>query len=141
MQKYFKMAPLYSLLFYAMVCYGYYAFSILYRVIWFAVKEKVGYGITTSIVLGVTAAFLVAAFRVFFKRGQYFLGMSFVYAGTFVCCWLNHFGVPLLGRYPRHFSIGSDYSILFITTVSLLALHFAVRFLKKWISTHRGNHP
>lgn len=41
------------------------------------------------------------------------------------------FSAAFLGRYPRHFSIYSNYSILFITAVSLLALHFVVKLIRR----------
>ncbi|SHL11631.1 hypothetical protein SAMN05720764_1083 [Fibrobacter sp. UWH5] len=131
MLKYFKTVPVYFLLFYAMMCYGFYGVHVLYRMFWFTTERMAGHGIATSLVFGFSAAFLVAAFRVYLRRGQNLLGVSLVYAGTFVCCWLYRFGEPFLGRYPRHFSIYSDYSILFITAVSLLALHFAVKLIRR----------
>lgn len=139
MQKHFKTVPLYFLLFYAMMCYGCYGVHVLYRIYWFTVKKMVGHGIATSLVFGISAAFLVTAYREFFKKDQNLLGTSFVYAGTFVCCWLYRFGVPFLECNPRHFSIHSNYFILFITSISLLALHFAVSFLKKCQAVRHQN--
>lgn len=141
MLKYFKTVPLYFLLFYAMMCYGCYSVHVLYSMYWYTTERMVGHGIATSFVFGLSAVFLVAAYLDFFKKGQNLLGVSLVYAGTFVCCWLNRFGVPFLERYPRHFSIYSNYSILFITAVSLLALHFVVKYFKRLWAARRSRLP
>lgn len=90
-----------------------------------------GVGVVESLLYGCAVALVVAGFKVFFDRKLHLLGTSLAYAGTFICCWLSRFGVPFMGRFPRRFCIESDYSMLLITSVVLLALHFAISYLRK----------
>ena len=131
MFKYFKVVPLFFLIFFAMMCYGSYALHILFRMFWHATDGNTMVGVLTSLLLGVSATFIVAAIRQFFAKDRYILGASMVYAGTFICCWLYRFGVPFLRHTPSHLSINSNYSILLITSLSLLALHFAIEYIKR----------
>lgn len=143
MLKYFKSAPICLLFIYAMMCYGYYGVHVVFRMLNCVAGGKMVVGIVTALLLGFSAAFLVAAYRVFFKESRYLLGASLVYAGAFACCWVYRFGgLRLLywlfadnaaqrTRYTLNLSVYSDYFALLFTSMGLLALHFAVLGVKK----------
>lgn len=132
MLKIAKMFPLLFPFYFAVMYYGLSFLDVFHRVFRSALNGRPAAGVAISFVFGLSATLLFLAFYYVIKKKLVFLGVSLAYAGTCICCWLGHFGVPpLWGMFPKVVHLYSDYVVMLMVALAMFGCHFVVESVKR----------